>query len=75
MNVVIPVRLQGILGLPQKPSGIVLFAHGSGSGRLSPRNNFVAQILQEAGMATLLMDLLEEEKRVRTGGKYSISIS
>jgi putative phosphoribosyl transferase len=53
-----PVGLEGLLGLPQDANGIVLFAHGSGSGRLSPRNNFVAQALRENGLATLLFDLL-----------------
>lgn len=57
-----PHRLQGILGLPANPGGIVLFAHGSGSGRLSPRNHFVARRLQEGHVATLLMDLLEESE-------------
>ena len=57
-----PVVLQGILGLPAKAAGIVLFAHGSGSGRLSPRNTFVARTLQEGGLATLLLDLLEEDE-------------
>ena len=56
------VRLQGILGLPASMTGVVLFAHGSGSGRLSPRNTFVAHTLQEGGLATLLLDLLEEEE-------------
>jgi putative phosphoribosyl transferase len=50
--------LEAILGLPEKPVGIVLFAHGSGSSRLSPRNNFVAAELRRAGLATMLMDLL-----------------
>jgi len=54
------VRLQGMLGVPAKPSGVVLFAHGSGSGRFSPRNTFVARVLQQGGLATLLIDLLEE---------------
>ena len=57
-----PHRLQGILGLPANPRGIVLFAHGSGSGRLSPRNHFVARHLQEGHVATLLIDLLEESE-------------
>lgn len=57
-----PVRLQGILGLPEQPTGVVLFAHGSGSGRLSPRNRFVARTLLEGGLATLLLDLLMEEE-------------
>ena len=50
--------LEGALVLPPSAPGIVLFAHGSGSSRLSPRNNFVARILQQAGLATLLIDLL-----------------
>ena len=53
-------RLTGILAVPPRPRGVVLFAHGSGSGRHSPRNQFVARVLQEAGLATLLIDLLEE---------------
>ncbi|MGH2449033.1 MAG: phosphoribosyltransferase family protein [Chloroflexota bacterium] len=52
------VILQGILGLPEQPHGIVLFAHGSGSGRFSPRNQMVARALHEAGLATVLLDLL-----------------
>lgn len=52
--------LAGVLGLPKGANGIVLFAHGSGSGRMSPRNRYVAHVLQEAGIGTLLMDLLEE---------------
>ena len=50
--------LEGALVLPPSAPGIVLFAHGSGSSRLSPRNNFVARSLQQAGLATLLIDLL-----------------
>jgi len=54
--------VRGILTTPSRPSGVVAFAHGSGSGRFSPRNQFVAQALQEAGLATLLIDLLEEDE-------------
>jgi len=54
--------LSGTLGLPPHASGIVLFAHGSGSGRLSPRNRFVAQSLRVAGLGTLLIDLLGEDE-------------
>jgi putative phosphoribosyl transferase len=64
-NVEIPsgaVRLPAILGLPEQARGAVLFAHGSGSGRLSPRNNAVAHVLQNAGLATLLADLLTERE-------------
>jgi len=56
------VELEGLLGLPNGPKGIVLFAHGSGSGRLSPRNNYVAGALREDGIATLLFDLLTEDE-------------
>ena len=52
--------LCGILNVPPAAKGVVAFAHGSGSGRFSPRNQFVAGVLQEAGLATLLLDLLEE---------------
>jgi len=54
--------LKGFLGLPPGAAGIVLFAHGSGSGRLSPRNRYVAHQLQEGGIATLLIDLLTERE-------------
>lgn len=55
-------RLQGELTLPPRARSIVLFAHGSGSGRHSPRNRFVAGVLAEADFATLLFDLLTEEE-------------
>lgn len=53
-------RLEGVLGIPEGAQGVVLFAHGSGSGRFSPRNQFVARVLLEGGIGTLLIDLLEE---------------
>jgi len=56
------VRLEGIVSLPEEPQGIVLFVHGSGSSRHSPRNQYVAETLQEAGLATLLFDLLTAEE-------------
>ncbi len=56
------VQLPAILGLPEQARGVILFAHGSGSGRLSPRNNAVAHVLQDAGLATLLADLLTERE-------------
>ncbi len=55
-------RLNGILTTPPGAAAVVAFAHGSGSGRFSPRNQFVAGVLQGAGLATLLLDLLEEEE-------------
>jgi putative phosphoribosyl transferase len=59
------VLLNGDLRLPPRPQGLVLFAHGSGSSRKSPRNRFVADVLVAAGLGTLLFDLLtEEEERI-----------
>jgi putative phosphoribosyl transferase len=57
-----PLGLRGTLTLPTPGHGIVLFAHGSGSGRLSPRNRFVASSLSDSGLGTLLFDLLLEEE-------------
>jgi dienelactone hydrolase len=50
--------LAAFLGIPPQARGVVIFAHGSGSGRMSPRNNYVARRLRDAGFATLLLDLL-----------------
>ena len=64
------IMLEGNLNIPENPRGVVLFAHGSGSSRHSPRNQFVAQVLHKAGFATLLIDLLtagEEEQDWQTG--------
>lgn len=58
------VILEGNLEIPQGTRGIVLFAHGSGSSRHSPRNRYVAQVLRQAGLATLLMDLLTPSEEV-----------
>jgi putative phosphoribosyl transferase len=55
-------RVSGILRLPREPRGIVAFAHGSGSGRFSPRNQYVAGALHDGGLGTLLVDLLEEDE-------------
>src|SRR3981081_3139833 len=64
-----PVALEGSLSLPERAGGVVLFAHGSGSSRYSPRNRHVARMLNRANLATLLVDLLtpeEEALDVRT---------
>src|SRR5438132_8210795 len=64
------VRLHGEVVLPTRGRGLVLFAHGSGSGRHSPRNRYVASVLQGAGLGTLLVDLLtpaEDEADAVTG--------
>ncbi|MEW6127251.1 MAG: alpha/beta family hydrolase [Acidobacteriota bacterium] len=59
------VELEGELILPHETSGVVLFAHGSGSSRHSPRNQYVARTIREAGIGTLLFDLLtKEEERI-----------
>ena len=57
-----PVAVEADLTVPEEADGIVLFAHGSGSSRFSPRNRFVAQVLNDAGLATLLIDLLTGEE-------------
>src|SRR5215208_1956843 len=65
-----PAELEGSLAVPEGARGVVLFAHGSGSGRHSPRNRQVAGVLRGAGLATLLIDLLtedEEAEDLRTG--------
>jgi putative phosphoribosyl transferase len=56
------VNLEGNLALPEQAAGLVLFAHGSGSSRFSPRNRMVASILRAGGLATLLIDLLSAEE-------------
>jgi dienelactone hydrolase len=58
------ITLEGNLTIPDKAEGIVLFAHGSGSSRHSPRNRFVAQTLHEGGLATLLIDLLTQNEEM-----------
>ena len=57
-----PLSLEGILGLPAEALGMVVFAHGSFSGRFSPRNNFIARHLQQGKVATLLLDLLTPDE-------------
>jgi putative phosphoribosyl transferase len=70
-----PLDLEGILGLPAGSArGLVLFAHGSGSGRLSPRNTYVADALREAGLATLLFDLLSEDESVDRANVFDIPL-
>lgn len=56
------LRLDGYLGVPPSPLGIVVFAHGSGSGQVSPRNNFVARYFQQGRVARLLIDLLTPDE-------------
>lgn len=56
------VNLEGLLTLPQSARGLVVFVHGSGSSRFSSRNQYVAQVMNQAGLATLLFDLLTPEE-------------
>lgn len=68
------VALEGILELPARPVGAVVFSHGSGSGRHSPRNQFVAAGLRKAGMATLLLDLLTHEEDLDREARFDIDL-
>lgn len=69
-----PMALDGLLGLPEDPLGIVLFAHGSGSSRFSARNTFVAERLREAGLATLLFDLLSDAEALDRRNVFDIDL-
>jgi alpha-beta hydrolase superfamily lysophospholipase len=68
------IDMEGMLELPHKPLGIVLFAHGSGSSRLSPRNNYVARILREGGVGTLLLDLLSADEDAHLEHRFDIAL-
>ncbi|WP_435129390.1 dienelactone hydrolase family protein [Halobaculum sp. D14] len=68
------VTLDGTLSVPDDPQGLVVFAHGSGSSRKSPRNNAVAAQLNDAGHATLLFDLLTEEEDVVRENRFDVSL-
>ena len=68
------ITLKGRFSLPDTAHGIVLFAHGSGSSRKSPRNNFVAEVLQEKGLGTLLFDLLTESEDLFYENRFNIGL-
>ena len=68
------IVLPGRLAVPEGAKGMVLFAHGSGSSRLSRRNNYVAAVLHEAGMATLLFDLLTETEAANRRNVFDIPL-
>lgn len=68
------IGMEGMLELPHAPLGIVLFAHGSGSSRLSPRNNYVARILRDAGIGTLLLDLLSADEEAHPDIRFDIAL-
>jgi pimeloyl-ACP methyl ester carboxylesterase len=66
--------MEGMLELPHDAAGVVLFAHGSGSSRLSPRNNHVARVLRDAGFGTLLLDLLTPHEDSLVHNRFDISL-
>ena len=68
------IHIEGMLELPNNAQGIVLFAHGSGSSRHSPRNNYVARILHSGGIGTLLMDLLTPEEDMDDETRFDIPL-
>src|SRR5437763_1249242 len=68
------VRLAGYLTVPENAPGIVVFAHGSGSSRHSPRNRYVAGVLNEAGLGTLLFDLLTPEEEADRANVFDIGL-
>ena len=69
-----PVRLAGHLTLPDRATGIVVFAHGSGSSRHSPRNRQVAAVLNQAGLGTLLFDLLTTDEEIDRANVFDIGL-
>jgi dienelactone hydrolase len=68
------ITLKGNLSIPENAIGMVIFSHGSGSSRLSPRNNYVAKVLNENGLATLLFDLLTEEEDRIYENRFNIDL-
>jgi len=68
------IQLDGFLTLPSEAKGIVVFAHGSGSSRFSPRNRFVARELNSVGLATLLFDLLTREEDLVYENRFNIDL-
>lgn len=68
------VTLTGELVIPEKAKGLIIFSHGSGSSRLSPRNTFVANILQSQDFATLMLDLLTREEDLIYENRFNIDL-
>lgn len=69
-----PIHIEGMLELPENAQGIVLFAHGSGSSRHSKRNTYVARVLHQKGIGTLLMDLLTPEEDANYPTRFDIPL-
>ena len=68
------IQLKGNLRLAEKPKGIILFSHGSGSSRLSVRNNYVANLLLEQGFSSLLFDLLTAKEDLVYENRFDIKL-
>lgn len=68
------LKLPGALGIPPGAIGVVIFAHGSGSSRLSPRNTYVAEVLRDGGIGTLLFDLLTPEEDQDYSRRFDIDV-
>lgn len=68
------ITIEGELTIPENASGLILFAHGSGSSRFSPRNNYVAKILQKSNLATLLVDLLTKDEDLSYDRRFDIKL-
>lgn len=68
------IELEGMLAVPDGATGLVVFAHGSGSSRTSPRNNYVAAVIRERGLGTLLFDLLTEEEDQIRDNRFDIPL-
>ena len=76
-NVFIPlgsVTLEGRLEVPENADSIIIFSHGRGSSRFSPRNKYVAELLNEKGIATLLVDLLTSRESIANSARFDISL-
>lgn len=69
-----PVKVAGHLTVPENARGVVVFAHGSGSSRFSSRNIYVADVLNAAGIATLLFDLLTPEEELTRANVFDIDL-
>ena len=68
------VLLKGDLTIPKNAKGLIIFSHGSGSSRFSPRNNYVAKMLQEQGLVTLLFDLLTKKEDAIYKNRFNIKL-
>lgn len=68
------VALHGLVAIPEAARGLVVFSHGSGSSRFSPRNQMVARKLQESGFGTLLFDLLTEEEDLTYSNRFNLEL-